>query len=133
MRRSMAVLAGVAGVVTIAAGGLAFALNAATGDNGARNACHPDQVGCTNQYQVALGCGNQQEPKSVSVLAPSPDLAEAKAERYHRGCRSRGASFVASVISNAAVNYYGGSRPGDARTADDGPPKWRRAWRFRRR
>ena len=133
-RRSIAVLAGVAGVVTIAAGGLAYALSAATGGgDSTRTACRPGQVDCTNQYQVALACGSQQEPKSVSVHAPSPDVAEARAERYNRGCRSRGASFVASVIRNAALSHYGGPRAGESRTADNEPPRRRYTFRFRRR
>jgi hypothetical protein len=131
-RRSVAILAGIAGVVTVAAGGLAYALNAATGDSGTRDACRPGQK-CTNQYQVSLSCGSQQEPKSITVNAGSADAAEAKAERYNRGCRARGSRFLASVIHNAAKSYYGGSRAGDTRAADDDTPKRRRAWRFRRR
>lgn len=137
-RRSVAVLAGIACVVTIAAGGFAFALGAASGPGGssapgtARTECRPDQVGCTNRYDVRLACGSQQEPRTVSVHAQSPDIAEAKAQRYNQGCRSRGASFVASVMKNAALSYYGGSHT-ESRMADGEPPRRRYTFRFRRR
>jgi hypothetical protein len=131
--RTVAILAGIAGVVTVAAGGLAYGLNAVTGDTGTRNPCRPGQPGCTNQYQVSMSCGSQQEQRSISVNAASPDAAEAKAERYNRGCRARGSRFLASVIHNAAKSYYSGSRAGERRVAEDDAPKRRRAWRFRRR
>jgi len=130
--RSVAILAGIAGVVTVAAGGLAYALTSVGGDAGAANACRPGQK-CTNQYQVSMSCGSQQEQRSVSINAASPDAAEAKAERYNRGCRARGSRFVAKVLHDAAKSYYGGSRAGETRTAEDGTPKRRYTWRFRRR
>jgi hypothetical protein len=133
--RSITVLTIVVGVVVAAAAALALALSAAARtDNGAapQAECR-GQADCTNRYDVKLRCGSSEEPKSVSVLASNTEAAEAKAERYNRGCRARGASFVAMVVRNAALSHYRGSRAGEQRTADNDTPTRRRAWRFRRR
>lgn len=140
--RSVAVMAGVVVVVTVAAGGLAYALNAA-GANGsgrstvatasAHNSCDPNKDKCVNQYQVALTCNGEQQQKSVSVNAETAGEAEARAERYNRGCRSRGSAFVAAVLIGAARSYHGGSRAGETRVADAPASKSRRTLRFRRR
>ena len=134
-RRSVTVLTIVVGLVVAAAAALALALSAAARtDNGAapQIECR-GQANCTNRYNVKLRCGSNEEPKSVSVLAPSTEAAEAKAERYNRGCSARGASFVAMIVKDAATSHYRGSHASEQRTADNDTPKRRRAWRFRRR
>src|SRR5262245_12400288 len=71
-RRSVAVLAGIACVVTVAAAGLAFALSSADEPQGAdessvtspsaeRTECRAGQDDCTNAYEVKLACTGQDE------------------------------------------------------------------------
>lgn len=126
--RSVAILAGGTGLVVVTALGLTFAFNAVanTDSEAAQRAevaaqepltqeaqCR-GQSGCANQYDVKLTCGNNEEPKSVSVHAADAEAAQAKAERYNRDCRARGASFVAAFIKSGARNAVGVSRAAEA-------------------
>lgn len=147
--RSVAILAGVTGLVVVMALGLAFAFNAVANtdseavaraevpaqDSLTQEAQCRGQSGCTNQYDVKLTCGNSEEPKSISVHAADAEAAQAKAERYNRDCRARGASFVAAFIKSGARNAVGVSRTAEAapRVADNGASSRRPRLRFRRR
>lgn len=136
--RSAAILAGVMALVVAAALGLTFAFNAVaktdSEDTVAEEARCRSQSGCTNRYEVALGCGSSEEPRSVSVLAADAEAAQAKAERYNRDCRARGASFVA-IFTKSGARSAVASRVAEAapRTADSSATRRRGRWRLRRR
>ena len=68
------------------------------------------QVGCTNQYDVALSCGSSEEARTVSVIAADAEAAERKAERYNRECRSRSVVFVTGLAKSAVANTFGSAR-----------------------
>lgn len=136
----MTILAGVTGLVVVTALGLALAFNAVAKTPSEAESVTQEpqcrgQAGCTNQYNVKLSCGDSGETKSISVLAADAEAAEAKAERYNRGCRVRSVSFVSSIIKSAARTAFGGSSTDEAspRATDNGTASRRGRWRFRRR
>jgi hypothetical protein len=126
-------------VIAIGAGG-AFALSSAF--NAAAKVYHRPaaaverecRVGekCTNKYAVRMTCGANEEPKSIRVVAADAEAAQQKAERYNRGCRVRGVSFVSRVMKNVATHVFRNRSRVEVRdTRPSGGRRWR--FRFRRR
>jgi len=91
--------------------------------------CSGRAAACTNQYSVELSCGENDEPKTITVVAANAEAAGSTAERYNRGCRARRASFVAALVRNATHNVSRSL----TRSADTDRPSRRRGWRLRRR
>jgi hypothetical protein len=149
--RSVAILGGVTGLVVVTALGLTLAFNAVANtasdiettaqadvvvqDTLAQEARCRGQSGCTSQYDVKLSCGSSEELRSISVHAADAEAAQAKAERYNRDCRARGASFVAVFMRSGAGSGVRVSPAAAAptRVADNGAGGRRSRLRFRRR
>lgn len=118
--KSIVILTAVGGLVVLAAVGGVFAFNAATRAGAAPapqqtvaaaapRECH-GQADCSNQYDVELSCGSNGEARTVSVVAMDADIAESKAERYNRECRSRSVVFVSSMGKSTAANAVTAAR-----------------------
>ena len=125
--KSITILTAVGGLVVFAAVGGVFAFNAATRAAPAQQhivaAAAPSecrgQADCSNQYDVELSCGSSGEARTVSVVAIDADIAESKAERYNRECRSRSVVFVSSMGKSTAVNAVTAARNlADRKAAD---------------
>ena len=115
---SIAILVAVGGLVALTALGSVLAYRGTTRAEPAaftrqaaatQRECN-GQVGCTNQYDVALSCGSSEEARTVSVIAADTEAAERKAERYNRECRSRSVVFVTGLAKSAVANTFGSAR-----------------------
>lgn len=127
--KSIVILTAVGGLVVLAAVGGVFAFNAATragaapvprqADAAAASRECRGQADCRNQYDVELSCGSNGEARTVSVVALDADIAESKAERYNRECRSRSVVFISSIGRSADVNTVAAARNvADSKAAD---------------
>jgi hypothetical protein len=126
--KSIVILTAVGGLVVLAAVGGLFAFNAATragaapvpqqADAAVSRECR-GQADCRNQYDVELSCGSNGEARTVSVVALDADIAESKAERYNRECRSRSVVFISSIGRSTGVNTVAAARNiADSKAAD---------------
>jgi hypothetical protein len=125
--KSIVILTAIVGMVLLAATGGVFVFNAATRAGAAPApqeivAAAPREcrgtADCSNQYDVELSCGNG-EARTVSVVAVDADIAESKAERYNRECRSRSVVFISSIGRSTGVNTVAAARHiADSKAAD---------------